>query len=86
MEDPWDAFETYMRGSAEHQAADLALSEASAERPSMMRDAALGAGMPDLMAELVGRAKDAGSLRPDAGVGGRPDDDLRAGPDQPGRG
>ena len=31
MEDPWDAFETYMRGSAEIHSADLALSEASAE-------------------------------------------------------
>jgi AcrR family transcriptional regulator len=66
MEDPWAAFETYMRGSAEIHSADLALSEASAERPSMMRDAALAAGMPDLMAELVGRAKEAGVVRPDA--------------------
>ena len=66
MGDPWAAFETYMRGSAEIHSADLALSEASAERPSMMRDAALAAGMPDLMAELVGRAKEAGVVRPDA--------------------
>lgn len=65
MEDPWEAFENYMRGAAAIHFADLALSEASAERPTMMRDAALAAGMPDLMEELVGRAKKAGVVRPD---------------------
>jgi AcrR family transcriptional regulator len=66
MDDPWDAFESYMRGSAEIHAADLALSEAMSARPAMMRDAALAVGMPDLMTELVGRAKKAGVVRRDA--------------------
>jgi AcrR family transcriptional regulator len=66
MDDPWEAFESYMRGSAEIHAADLALSEAMSARPGMMRDAAMSAGMGELMEELVGRAKKAGVVRRDA--------------------
>jgi AcrR family transcriptional regulator len=64
--DAWQAFCDYMRRSAELQAKDLALSEAMASRPGMMSGAALRAGMPELMEELVERAKSAGGLRPDA--------------------
>jgi len=66
QDDPWEAFCDYMRRAAEIQAQDLALSEAMASRPAMMAGAAVSAGMPDLLAELVDRAKAAGALRPDA--------------------
>lgn len=64
--DPWRAFSEYMRRSAELQAQDLALSEAMASRPGMMAMAAEGAGMPELMEELVERAKKGGVVRADA--------------------
>jgi AcrR family transcriptional regulator len=64
--DPWRAFSGYMRRSAELQAQDLALSEAMASRPGMMGMAAERAGMPELMDELVERAKKAGVVRADA--------------------
>ena len=64
--DAWGAFRDYMRRSAQIQANDLALSEAMASLPGMMREAAERHGMPALMRELVGRAQGAGAMRADA--------------------
>lgn len=61
--DPWEGFEGFMRYSAEVMARDRALSEAMFERGEMMRAGAEGAGMPELLDELVGRAQEAGALR-----------------------
>jgi AcrR family transcriptional regulator len=64
--DAWKAFSDYMWRAGKLHAEDLALSEASASRPAMMGDAARAAGMPELMAELVERAKREGVVRADA--------------------
>jgi AcrR family transcriptional regulator len=64
--DAWDAFSGYMRRAAALHAEDLALSEAMASRPAMMGDAARAAGMPELIEELVERAKREGVVRADA--------------------
>ena len=65
LDDPWDAFREFMRYSAEVQAEDRALSEVMAERPEMMRGAAAGSGLWEPMSRLVGRAQEAGVMRPD---------------------
>jgi AcrR family transcriptional regulator len=64
--DPWQAFSTFLRNSAQMQAGDRALAEVMAAEPEVMCDAALR--RPDLheaFAELVRRAQAAGILRPD---------------------
>jgi AcrR family transcriptional regulator len=64
--DPWQAFSTFLRSSAEVQAGDRALAEVMAAEPEVMCDAANR--RPDLheaFAELVHRAQAAGSLRRD---------------------
>jgi len=63
--DPWAGFEGFMRYSAGVMAGDRALSEAMFERPETMRDGAEGAGMPELLDELVSRAQASGELRPE---------------------
>jgi AcrR family transcriptional regulator len=63
--DPWSGFAAFMRYSAGVMAGDRALSEAMGERPEEMRAAAEGAGMPDLLEELVTRTQAAGVLRRD---------------------
>lgn len=62
-EDPWEGFAGFMRYSASVVARDRALSEAMFERPETMREGAEDVGMPELLAELVGRAQAAGTLR-----------------------
>jgi AcrR family transcriptional regulator len=64
--DPWTAFSTFLRSSAQVQAGDRALAEVMAAEPEVMCDAANR--RPDLheaFAELVKRAQDAGELRGD---------------------
>jgi AcrR family transcriptional regulator len=63
--DPWQGFEGLMRYSAEVMARDRALSEAMFERPEMMRAGAEGVGMPELLEELIVRARRQGTLRDD---------------------
>ena len=63
--DPWDGFAGFMRYSAEVMAGDRALSEAMDQRPGTCGEAAERAGLPELTAKLVERAKRAGALRED---------------------
>jgi AcrR family transcriptional regulator len=65
-EDPWAAFEEFMRSAAKIQAEDLALSEVLTSRPEMMQRGAEAVGMLDLTAEIMERAKASGELRSDA--------------------
>jgi AcrR family transcriptional regulator len=65
-EDPWAAFEEFMRSAAKIQAGDLALSEVLTSRPEMMQRGAEAVGMLDLTAEIMERAKASGELRSDA--------------------
>ncbi len=67
VEDPWAAFEGFMRRAAELQASDRALSQILAEQPDLMGSAACERG--DLLSaveQLVARAQAAGVLRADA--------------------
>jgi AcrR family transcriptional regulator len=66
MEDPWDAFEYFVRASARIQTEDRALSEVLTSRPGTMGRAAQRVGMLELVGELLGRAQAAGSVRKDA--------------------
>ncbi|MGH2951908.1 MAG: TetR/AcrR family transcriptional regulator [Solirubrobacterales bacterium] len=68
--DPWEGFAGFMRYSAETMAADRGLSEAMDQRPGTCREAAERAGLPEVTAKVVERAKGAGALRDDIG----PDD------------
>ena len=69
IEDPWEAFTTLIRNGAEVMAHNRALAQVSAERPEVMRDAAINAdveyGFFGLLETLIVRAKDAGALRQD---------------------
>jgi AcrR family transcriptional regulator len=65
-EDPWAAFEEFMRSAAKIQAEDLALSEVLTSRPEMMQRGAEAVGMLDLTAEIMERAQASGELRSDA--------------------
>ena len=69
-EDPGPAFDDFVRASARIQSEDRALSEVLTSRPETMRRAADGVGMLDLVAEVIGRAQEAGAIRGDA----RPED------------
>ena len=64
--DAWEGFSAFLRNSAQVQAGDRALAEVMAAEPEVMCDAANR--RPDLhaaLAELVGRAQEAGALRRD---------------------
>ena len=63
--DPWSGFSRFMRYSAQVMAEDRGLSEAMDQRPGTCREAAQSAGLPELTAKLVGRAKRSGALRRD---------------------
>jgi AcrR family transcriptional regulator len=65
-DDPWGSFERFIRASALIQTEDRALSEVLTSRPGVMRRAAEGAGMLDLVGQLLGRAQAAGVVREDA--------------------
>ncbi len=69
IEDPWEAFSGYLRHGAELMANSRALPQVMAERPDMMREAALAAdaelGFFGILDEVISRAKAAGALRED---------------------
>lgn len=64
--DPGDAFEEFMRASAQIQCEDHALSEVLTSRPETMQRAAESVDMLGLVAEVLSRAQTAGAIRPDA--------------------
>lgn len=64
--DPWEALETFLRRGAEVHARDRALSQAVGDEPGRIAAAAMAAGMPILLEELVRRGQDASVVRPDA--------------------
>jgi AcrR family transcriptional regulator len=66
IEDPWEAVRTFVERGAALHASDRALSEALAESPRRMREAAVRSGLPELIAALVDRAQQAGVMRADA--------------------
>jgi AcrR family transcriptional regulator len=67
--DPWDAFSQFVRLGAEELAANRALAQISADRPEVMRDAAMAAneelGFFGVLDQLITRAKKARVLRKD---------------------
>jgi AcrR family transcriptional regulator len=69
VEDPWEAFSGFMRQGAELLAENRALAQISADRPEVMREAALRAdlelGFFGSLGTLIARAQDAGVLRAD---------------------
>jgi AcrR family transcriptional regulator len=69
VEDPWQAFEGYIRAGAELMADYRALAQVAAERPEVMQRAAIAAdeqlGFFGTAETLITRAKDAGVLRAD---------------------
>jgi AcrR family transcriptional regulator len=65
IDDPWDGFVHLMTYAARRLADDRGLGEAMDQRPEICGAAATAAGLPDLTAELVDRAKAAGVLRGD---------------------
>ena len=64
--DPWGAFESFILASARIQWEDRALSEVLVSRPEVMRPASERVGMLDLVERIMGRAQEAGEIRPDA--------------------
>jgi AcrR family transcriptional regulator len=69
IEDPWQAFSTFVRQGAELTAENRALAQIAADRPEVMQDAALAAedefGFFGTIQTLIDRAKAAGALRAD---------------------
>src|SRR3954451_19049097 len=65
-DDPWHAFEQFMRASARIQTDDRALSEVLTSRPDTMRRAAEAVDILGLVGEILGRAQAAGVVREDA--------------------
>jgi AcrR family transcriptional regulator len=63
IEDPWEAFSTYIWGAAELLGANRGLSEITAG--GQMRDAAERSGVFGPVDELIARAQRAGVMRPD---------------------
>ncbi len=69
IEDPWEAFCTFMRGGAELFADNRVLGQFAADRPGLMKEAALACdlehGFFDAVERLIVRAQKAGALRKD---------------------
>jgi AcrR family transcriptional regulator len=65
-DDPWTAFEEFMRESARIQTEDRALSEVLVSRPQTMVRAAESVGMLDLVDQVLKRAQKACVVRKDA--------------------
>lgn len=65
-DEPWAAFEEFMRAAARIQTEDLALSEVLTSRPELMRPAAEAVGMLELTGQIMRRAQATGELRGDA--------------------
>jgi AcrR family transcriptional regulator len=63
--DAWEAFEGFVRFSAEIQTCDRALSEAMATRSERMHEAAVCSGLVVQLEELLKRTKRAGAVRKD---------------------
>jgi AcrR family transcriptional regulator len=66
QDDPWKAFERFMRASAQIQSEDRALSEVLVSRPDTMQRAAERVGILELAGEILVRAQKAGVVRRDA--------------------
>jgi AcrR family transcriptional regulator len=66
MDDPWAAFERFMRTSARIQTDDRALSEVLTSRPETMTRAAESVDILGLVSELMARGQAAGVIRADA--------------------
>jgi AcrR family transcriptional regulator len=69
VDDPWQAFSGFIREGAEVLARNRALAQISADRPELMRDAAIAAdleyGFFGVIQELIDRAQSAGVVRND---------------------
>ena len=65
-EDPWVAFEHFMRASARIQSEDRALSEVLTSRPELMGRAAESVDILGLVGEMMRRGQAAGVIREDA--------------------
>jgi AcrR family transcriptional regulator len=69
VEDAWEAFSGYLRRASDILGENRALAQVLADRPGMMRDAALRAddelGFFEMLERLIDAAKQAGSLRED---------------------
>lgn len=65
-DDPGEAFEAFMRASAQIQCEDHALSEVLTSRPETMQRAAESVDMLGLVTEVLSRAQAAGAIRQDA--------------------
>jgi AcrR family transcriptional regulator len=65
VEDPWQGFVDLMTYAARTMSDDRGTSEAMDQRADICGAAARAAGLDELTAELVERAKAAGALRPD---------------------
>jgi AcrR family transcriptional regulator len=69
IDDPWQAFSTFVRQGAELMAENRAIAQIAADRPEVMLDAALAAdaelGFFGTVQTLIDRAKAAGELRAD---------------------
>jgi AcrR family transcriptional regulator len=69
IDDPWQAFSTFVREGAELMAENRAIAQIAADRPEVMGEAALAAdaelGFFATIQKLIDRAKAAGELRPD---------------------
>jgi AcrR family transcriptional regulator len=65
-DDPWRAFEVFMRESAKIQTDDRALSEVLVSRPETMTRAAESVGILELVDQILRRAQKAGVVRKDA--------------------
>jgi len=70
VEDPGEAFETFIREAARIQTEDRALSEVLTSHPEVMTPAAEAVDMLGLTAKILARAQRAGAIRRDA----RPED------------
>jgi AcrR family transcriptional regulator len=64
-DDAWEAFEGFIRFSAEIQVEDRGLCEVMGSRPDVMGAAARAAGLDELSGQLVNRAQRSGELRSD---------------------
>jgi AcrR family transcriptional regulator len=64
-DDAWEAFEGFIRFSAEIQVEDRGLCEVMGSRPDIMEAAAEAAGLDELSERLVKRAQRSGELRTD---------------------
>jgi AcrR family transcriptional regulator len=65
-DDPWSAFEDFIRTAAQIQTDDRALSEVLVSRPETMGRAADRVGMLELTDDVLKRAQKAGVVRKDA--------------------